>query len=1365
MNETSGHPTRTYPLTYSQRGILISCRRIPGSTGYQLPSAIPFSNIMDASRLAMALQEVIRCRPMLRTRIIMSAGNQPRQYSDEAMRVTVPCLRMTEREALGYIEKGFVRPFDMLGPLPLCRFEIITTETHTWLLMDFHHIIADGITIAHHLLKRDLAAAYDGKPLSSCGHELYELGEQEHKLRGNRDYNIAKVYYDQLFRDTTFTTIPLRKDGGVGKDITISHRLSRTETDRWCDEHRVGANLLMMAAFCIVLSKWSHTPRVAFATLSHGRNTRSLRQAYGMFVKTVPFVSDVDPESVVLDYIRSLRAPLIASIRHAAYPYIDFCSDHHQSAVVSFAFQGSDIMEQVNLGNECVTGIQLHQGLVNSDLSCVVYTHEDHYELRIDASSACRDAHELKQFASSMDMCLNQMMAYPACKVGDLELVEEEEKRRILALSQGAPLSYDHSKTLIGMTDEQTRLTPHAIAVNDGTVGLTYLQLQRQSGALACWLMSQGVGQGDFVGIEGVACSAFVVAALAVMRAGAAYVPTDPSWPLSYRKAIMAETPLKATLHPLHLPEAKDEGSVPDHSSPDGLAYMIFTSGSTGRAKGVMIPHRALTNLLHFIVRRWRLDSHSRISCHSSLSFDASVEDLYPVLTVGGTLYIMPDDIRHDIGQIHQFIDRHRITGGCYTTSLGQLIASRPHPTLDYICLGGERMTEVPHATCRVINTYGPTEFCVDATYYELEPGRKYKSIPIGRPLDNLSAYVTDHHGHLLPWGVTGELCLGGIQMSSGYWNDTELTGAKFTSCPFANTPIYHTGDLVRWNDDNELEFVGRLDNIVKVNGYRVSLDELERHIVSLSHITAACVSFREEAGRGQLCAYYTTDGEVDEKEVRSQLRTVCPSYMLPTIWIRLDQMPRLSNGKTDRQRLPQPTSHHDSPPAAAPTRREQMICDVYRHVLGLGHVGVDDDFFDLGGTSLSVMSLMSEMEAAGYKMTYDSVFKYPTPRFLSEHIADKEKKDCYTIEGNYQHIRRFLAGSGTPKITYSPPTLCGDTLLTGSTGFLGIHVLHELLNQGAGNVYCIVRGPSEAAALQRLQERYKFYFSHPLDADSLTRIHIIPLDLTSERIVGEISKYEVSRIINCAANVKHFAKSEDLISVNSDAVKKLAECSERSHARLVHISTLGIAGLSEVTAGQKSCLTERDFYIGQRLGDAYTYSKWVAERHLLEKMPDKRLDAVIMRVGNLSPRSYDGRFQYNPESNGLMVTLRLFSRLGMMPQSAADIRTDLSPVDTVAKAVLRLSEIQDGLPVWHVADPHHLALYDAIQERGCDVEVVEDRIFEDELEKAKSDKELQPLIVPAVGYLSIAGQLKPNGYESSLTAEVLEQLGVKWKD
>lgn len=1394
---------KTYPLSHSQMGIVLACERHPESTTYNLPSAVPFPKEVDAGKIALAVKEIVRCRPVVRTRLILSERGTPRQYSDEGMEVPVPLRRMKEAEVLAYLHNGFVRPFILFGPHPLCRFEVVVTEKRHWLLSDFHHVIADGITIAHCFMGRDLPEAYAGLtvcsgsagkhhlpvpilPLEGGDILLYEQAEEEERQSVTQDYLSSKKYYNDLFSDVEFTALPSIHSLQSDKGLTASRRISRASVDNWCETHHATPNQLLMAAFCIVLSKLCHTSRVAFATLIHGRYRKS-REAYGMFVKTIPMVSDLEADASVLDYVYSLRPLLTTALRHTAYPYTHFCRDLHKSAEATFAFQGNDIDERVVVDGASVKGLQLRKGVAGSGLGCVVYAIGQEYEIRVDANASYHGQASLEMFARCMSHCIQQMLRRPYLSLKDVELTDKTERQAIIRLSQGEQTSYDTSKTFLDLFLEQAMLTPAAIAVSDGSERMTYTHLERATGDVAHWLLSQGIGHGDFVGVTAIPCCDFLTATIGIMRAGAAYVPLDPSWPEAYRAAIVAEADLKATLSPRHIPHpdahsgaSSSRPAEPSLPHPEDTAYMIFTSGTTGSPKGVVIPHRALTNLLHFIVHRWHLKANSRISCHSSLAFDASVEDLFPVLTVGGTVYLMPEEVRHDMERLHLFLDEHHITGGCYTTRMGALIANRPHPSLDYLCLGGEQLTEVPKATCHVYNTYGPTEYCVDATYYELEQGRTYATIPIGRPLDNTAAYVVDHHGRLLPHGAVGELCLSGPQLSTGYWKSPTLTQERFTPGILTDnkdTVLYHSGDLVRWNEEGLLEYMGRLDHLVKVNGFRVSLEEVERHIALLPQVTSACVVMATHEGRDRLCAYYTGQA-MDAKAMMEAMREKVPSYMVPTCWIRMERLPLLPNGKTDRRHLPPPDFSPSHSSAIPLTRLQRVVCEAFSQALQCGPVGLDDDFFFLGGSSLTAMSLMSVLGEAGCKVKYGWVFQHPTPRQLAQEMEYEQERPQYPIEGLSEFVHDGNVGENEreEKEWDNGHDEEGDILLTGGTGFLGIHILHEYLEHYKGNVCCLVRGASLKNARQRLMENYAFYFGTYPSEQQLQRLTVMAGELTDGDIFAPLHKHDFAKVFNSAADVRHFARPSLLRAVNTEAVARLAVFCQEQHSQLVQVSTLGIAGYHDAS-GAASTLTEHDLYIGQLLDDPYTHSKFLAERIVLEAVANGSLDARVMRVGHLSPRSSDARFQRNAETNSLEMALRLCTFLRMVPASAVTLPVSLIPVDLAATAILRLSALRErdfkeskdpvNSKVWHIALPHAPTFLELLRSR-CpsdlqerDIRVVDDQVFIEAVEKAAADNSMRSMVLSAVAHLSVSSGHRPNLIDCSHSVKVLRQLGV----
>ena len=326
---------------------------------------------------------------------------------------------------------------------------------------------------------------------------------------------------------------------------------------------------------------------------------------------------------------------------------------------------------------------------------------------------------------------------------------------------------------------------------------------------------------------------------------------------------------------------------------PELLAYMIYTSGSTGKPKGVMMPHRGMTNFIHSVCEECSLNENSRISCHSNFAFDVSVESLYPALTAGGSVFIFPEEARRDTAALRKLISDYRITGGGYSTAVGQLIAADERLDVEYINLAGEKMTTVPNVTGTVINGYGPTETCY-CTFYRVEKDREYANIPIGRPLPNLTGYVVDRYGQLMPRGLTGELCIAGPQVARGYWNRPDLTAEKFEKLRSTGENVYHTGDLVRYNDENQLEYLGRMDFQVKLSGFRIELGEIDNVASQFSGISQVIAQVKKIGSTESLVLYYSADRQIDKDELKSFMAKSLAEYMVPAVFMQLDEMPMI---------------------------------------------------------------------------------------------------------------------------------------------------------------------------------------------------------------------------------------------------------------------------------------------------------------------------------------------------------------------------------------------------------------------------------------------------------------------------------------
>ena len=491
-------------------------------------------------------------------------------------------------------------------------------------------------------------------------------------------------------------------------------------------------------------------------------------------------------------------------------------------------------------------------------------------------------------------------------------MLKKKELEEVLELSKGPELKYDASLTWLDLFEEQVKKDPGHMAVTDEYGSITYGELDRLSDELAVALVEdEKVKPDEFVAVRLDREKEFFVAVTAIFKAGAAYLPIDlesPSGRISY---MLHDSGARLTLTKKSVLRLCSAGKGRSLSSfrcrPDGRAYMIYTSGSTGEPKGVVIPQRALTNFVHAIRHHWGLGKHSRIALHANFAFDASVEDIFPPLCAGGSVFIIPERMRKDVFEVRDFIKKNKINGGCYSTLFGQLLGMDETPLdVDYFVLGGEAMTQVPNVRGKIYNTYGPTEFTVDSTYFEIKKGCVYGNIPIGRPLCNCSAYIVNEKLELIQRGETGELCMAGPQLAMGYYNRPELTKEKFTTLDLQNgktVRIYRTGDLARWNEDGQLEYSGRIDTQVKLRGFRVELGEIERCALLFTGMSQTAAEVRKDT----LCLYYTVSVDVDEEELKTFMAGKLADFMVPQIFIRMEEKPETASGKIDRKKLPEP--------------------------------------------------------------------------------------------------------------------------------------------------------------------------------------------------------------------------------------------------------------------------------------------------------------------------------------------------------------------------------------------------------------------------------------------------------------------------
>ena len=604
------------------------------------------------------------------------------------------------------------------------------------------------------------------------------------------------------------------------------------------------------------------------------------------------------------------------------------------------------------------------------------------------------------QLGTVINMLVNfakQLAEEPDRPLCELERVNPEERLRIIEASRGPDLSFDTEKTWLDLFQENAEAFPDALAVSADNGTYTYGELDTLSDVLALALLEKGAKEGDFVVLKLDRVKEFMTAVVGIHKAGCAYIPVDPAYPEDRINFMIEDSGADIVLTEQDIVEilSSYEGGGVDAkklpgAKPDGRAYMIYTSGSTGRPKGVMIAHRSLMNFTVSIRHLAGIRRGDRIIAHRSFSFDAHIEDYFPTLAAGAAVFIIGEDKRRDSDEIVAFMNENHLTGGGFTTSVARVLMTQYEMPMRYIIAGGEALYGITgKPSIQIINEYGPTECTDDSTWYALKTGVAYNNVPIGRAMPNSWCFVVDSNEKLLPLGVAGELCVAGAQVGIGYHNREELTKQAFTDCPFVpGVRMYHTGDLVRYNEDGEIEFLGRMDNQVKLRGYRIELGEIEAVCGRYEGIKEAVALVSEIHGSKHLILYYTVreGAVVDESRLRNYVdASTLPNYMKPELYMRLDRMPLLPNAKIDRRHMPLPDDGLTVIGEKPVTALETHLLIAAKEFLPGIDFGVTDDLFTLGMTSLSAMRFVAKVNSLELNVKYrvTDVMRYRTIRKL----------------------------------------------------------------------------------------------------------------------------------------------------------------------------------------------------------------------------------------------------------------------------------------------------------------------------------------------------------------------------------------------
>ena len=1329
-------------------------------------------------RLAEAIDSTVEAHPYLKMRLFMNENGDVLQKRNDYLSYKTQIINEMNRETL-------VRPY-MLFNEQLFRFEIYRTCDGNYLFLDIHHIIADGTSLG--IILNDINRAYSGEILEKEEYTSYDLALDNRDALKSDIYKNAEKYYQSVFENKggSISFYP-DKNGPVPtaemyqREVT---EISVQQVKDFCKKHGITENVFFISVFGLTLGKYNFRKDAVFTTIYHGRNDSRLSETIGMLVKTLPVYCDFSGSTE--DGLLKLQQQLINSMNNDIYPFAQISHEFNIKADAMVIYQG-DNFEFDNIGGEYAQEEPISLNMAKAPVSISISIVRNKFVFEIEYRGDMYYEETIKYLADNLEIAANGILR--EYNPEDIRLMFEEETKM-----EDIP---EHAgKTFVDLFKEAVAKYPDRPAVRDGIGEITYKELDKMSDYIAQKLTENGFGREKAAGILCGRTKEYAIAYVGVMKAGGAYVPLDPEYPQSRIEYMLKDSGAENLLvinqyrdlvdfydqNIISLDDvaaqAKDfELSVTlTPPEPENLAYMIYTSGSTGKPKGVMIEHRNLMNLIEYIRLTRKTTPDDVVAEFASFCFDASVIDLFAPLTAGAVLYILPESIRKDAIAVGKFIKDENITTATFPTQMGELVTEllEEAPHLKFVTLGGEKFKHYRNRTYQLINGYGPTEDTVSSTEFWVD--KQYDNIPIGKSQRNVRSYIVDKDLNRLPVGASGELCHAGRQIARGYHNLPEKTASVFVENPYSvceeDKRLYRTGDMVRMKGDGNIEYIGRIDSQVKIRGYRVELGEIEGAVLKHESVKNAAVTVVEKGGNKYITAYYTGES-IPEEQLKTFLEPLIPDYMMPSFFVHIEEMPVTPGGKIDKKALPLPEVSVKNTGYVEPvTAVQTILCEIFEKALGIEKVGIEDNFFELGGSSLTASKVAVMCLSKNISIVYADVFKYPTVRELAavvdnsatvENVQSNNEFSNY----NYNGIQSVISGNIEENVDRITKENLGDIMITGATGFLGIHILKAYLDHYDGKVYCLVRKGSYESMEKRMMHMLMYYFDNPCKELFRERIVCVDGDITSKEQVEKFADYKFHTIINCAACVKHFAAGDVLEKINVKGVENLIDFCKNNGRRLIQISTVSVAGEgSNGVPPMSRVFCENDLYIGQSITNEYIRTKFLAERAVLEAISGG-LDGKIIRVGNLMSRDSDGEFQINFITNGFLRSLRGYKAVGKFPIGGMHEITEFSPIDSTALAVLRLVQTDRRFTVFHACNSHHIFMADliyAMRKYGFKIDIVRDEDFEEAVKEFAKNGGDSDAVSGLIAYTSHnENEIYTLEYSNRFTAQVLYRLDYKW--
>ena len=1071
LQEKVGQKASEHPLSYAQQALWFLYLNHPDSAAYNVAFSVEIHSSVDINSMQRTLQGLVNRHEALRTTFELREGAAVQiVYGFKAVDFQI-IETETDNDAVLHqrVVDAYQQPFDLENGAAMRVRLFRRSECSYVLLLTFHHIICDAWSIW--LLVDEFLRLYEADTagqrviLPKQNYRYADYIEWQAKLlQGAHGKELEEYWGQQLSGHFPVLALPTDRPRPViqsmrGKSYRFAlsnelthglHALSKSEG--------VTLYMTLLAAFQVLLHRYSGQDDILVGSPSAGRSQSDFAGIVGLFVNQMVLRVNLSDDPQFLSFLQQVRQTVLSALVHQDYPFYYLVQQlqPERDASRSLIFQSYFILqkpqqelgelsrllqanstETVNLAGLEMQFYDLPQMEGQFDLTLEMFDQGDALSAAFKYNPDLFDESSIVRLARHFHVLLNGIVSNPKRTVSELPLLGEEEYQALLFEWNATQAGYDLSKTLHQWIEEQAAQTPEALAAEFENQLLTYRQLNEKANRLAHLLQQWGVGPDVLVGVCLERSLNLVVALLAVLKAGGAYLPLDPDYPKD-RLAFMLEdskTPVLLTEQKWlsvfeNLPDrtrcfcfdrdSNDFATLPGTNplnsvSAEHLAYTIYTSGSTGKPKGAMNTHEGICNRLLWMQEAYQLTAGDRILQKTPFSFDVSVWEFFWPLMNGACLVLAKPEGHKDSAYLAGLIAKQLITRVHFVPSMLQIFLQEPDlaaqcRSLKQVVCSGEALSlelqnrffqQLPEAA--LDNLYGPTEAAIDVSYWRCRPDTALATVPIGKPIANIQLYLLDAQLQPLPIGVAGELHIGGVGLARGYLNRPELTAEKFIAHPFSqekNARLYKTGDLARYLNDGNIEYLGRLDHQVKIRGFRIELGEIENTLLVQADIRDAAVVVDQQHDDKRLIAYVVPvqGKQLSVSKLRQSLEAVLPVYMVPGFFVVLEALPLTASGKLDRRALPAPQQgqlHVENAFVKPENETERQLAEIWQNVLKLDRVGIHDNFFELGGHSLLLVQVYRTLQQRfGDTLSLVELFQYPTVHALAKRLNPDSTSD-----------------------------------------------------------------------------------------------------------------------------------------------------------------------------------------------------------------------------------------------------------------------------------------------------------------------------------------------------------------------------------